>query len=532
MLGLFEKEHKTSIGLDVGHSSIKFVKIKKSGKGYVVISYGVANINKKTKLHETLHSLFKEEGYNNPVFTCVSGSRVYIQNFTLSYLPENKLEDTVKLASQKYISEDISKTNFTFREIGEIEERKLIKKKVLILAADKEFIDNKINILLDAGLKVEGITAEPFAYWNLMQFIKPELSNYAIIDIGKESTKISTFQDSVLNFTREIITSGHSIIESIENIESIPFDEAFDLIMKYGLYKENKKEVLHTITPIIDRLISEIERTFSYYKQKNPELTIEKIYLTGNISMMPGLQSYLNKRIGYDTELLNPFENPDISFSMKDSTKLKEYGPIYALAFGLAMHAKERMDILPVELKQKKLMTRLTPFFILTGLILISIMTLLSFRIQKKYSNALSVLNSLKSKQKNINHAFLSTEQIQKRIEKHKIARETFNKLEDRKKFDLGVIKDITDMLPNYIMLENISFGDIDFGRKTRKGLPLRISGFAFGDEIDLELGLYKFTKALESKNSFLNIIVSNKIKAKIGNRKVLKFTITCDIDN
>ncbi len=523
----------TSIGLDIGNDSIKFVKLKKIGKSYSLLSYGMI-LPKERELDpsEALKILLKNEKNSIPIYTNVSGSGVFIQSFTLSHLPESKLKDTVKLASQKYVSMPIEQTNIAFKEIGEIEERNQKKKKVILIAAEKKLIEEKLEAFKKAGLEVEGITGEPFAYWNLMKFINPDCLNFTIIDIGKESTQIAIFQNNILSFVREIITSGHSINESIKNLDNKKFDELPELLIKkYGLLKENKKEIIDAIIPIIERLISEIERTFSYYKQKNPGFSIDRIYLAGGTAMLPGFLEFLKERIRYDISILNPFEKADITFSLQDQTKLIEQGPLYSQAIGLALETKERLDLLPDEIKQNKLLSKIYPILGFSIFLLIFILSILYLNLNNQYKTNLRILNSLKSRTNNTSLSPLTPIEIKKKVERFKIIKETIDRLERRKKFEISLFTEITDIIPEYIMLESLSIGNLEIEQDAGKATPFEIQGFVWEDEINLEVGLFQFKKILDSTTFIKNLKILSKEKNEVNGKKVLRFTFLCEIN-
>ncbi len=66
---------------------------------------------------------------------------------------------------------------------------------------------------------------------------------------------------------------------------------------------------------------------------------MEKIVLAGGTALMPGLKEYFSEELKKEVEIANPFSN--IIFPPILTETLKEMGPAYAIAVGLAMKGLE-----------------------------------------------------------------------------------------------------------------------------------------------------------------------------------------------
>jgi type IV pilus assembly protein PilM len=82
----------------------------------------------------------------------------------------------------------------------------------------------------------------------------------------------------------------------------------------------------------------EIKRSKIFFTTHNPNITIERVILSGATAQMPGLFIYMANNLDLQVELANPWKNVVISDKLptnKDS--LAEKGPVYATSVGLAL---------------------------------------------------------------------------------------------------------------------------------------------------------------------------------------------------
>src|SRR5690606_4237730 len=77
---------------------------------------------------------------------------------------------------------------------------------VLIVAAKKELIENRINLLADAGLEADVIDVDAFALHNAFERSYPSsVDGYvALINVGNETTNVNLLEDGVPVLVRDI----------------------------------------------------------------------------------------------------------------------------------------------------------------------------------------------------------------------------------------------------------------------------------------------------------------------------------------
>jgi len=551
----------TSIGLDIGTHSIKFVKLKRKGGSCELVSYGVVPISRlkglpaeeqSVEISNMLRGLLKGEKAGVNIFAAVSGPEVIMKSIVVPRVTKAEFRPTVLWASKKHLQIPLEETNFGYKILGEIEDGKIIKNEVMIVAATKRLINDLIGLFGKSGLKVAGISVPSFAFWNLLKSTKTDPRTIAWIDIGAKSTTIAIFQDNILRLSREILTAGDSINESIKSLSSLFDEEAFSdeeverLKKECSISKqEGRPEVVISITPVIVRLISEIERSFSSHQQSHPGSSIEKIYLAGGTAMLKGLPETMRERLGVDVEVIKLFENIKIGLSSMERAMLSKLAPIFSVATGLALETGEGINLLPTEVKKQMAMARLVPIVRVSALSLVAILCLLYLYTSVQVKDNRKLLNIWTNVQTLTRTAFYS-KQMKERMDRIRRMKETLQRLERREIIDPAILKEITDIVPRSIALTSLSIArpeeskiqekaeqkKVSVGQgPDRKAVLLQMEGTVYGKEESLEVDLAQFMIALNSSPFLRDPKLLFRERNVLYGKNVLEFGLSCDLD-
>jgi type IV pilus assembly protein PilM len=163
-----------------------------------------------------------------------------------------------------------------------------------------------------------------------------------LVDFGRTRTGIAVVANGVVGFTSTVPVGGGALTLAIAKHLSISPDEAEKVKRENGVVGGvGNEELSLALMSTISILRDEVNRHFTYwqthdddYGKKRP--TINKIYLCGGDSNLPGFAGYLATGLPVPVELANVLVNvnsldkyvPEISFG--DSLR-------YATAIGLAL---------------------------------------------------------------------------------------------------------------------------------------------------------------------------------------------------
>jgi type IV pilus assembly protein PilM len=93
--------------------------------------------------------------------------------------------------------------------------------------------------------------------------------------------------------------------------------------------------------PVFNDMVTEIQRSLSFYKSLNKKAELDGILVMGNTAKMPGLLQFLNKNLGMDVDLYDRF--PKLTGSeVLGAQQFKENAAAYGVVYGLCLQLLNR----------------------------------------------------------------------------------------------------------------------------------------------------------------------------------------------
>ncbi len=526
---------KTNIGLDIGSHSIKLVEVRYTPKGVFLANSSVKELGLETRgvrsdvfaIAEKIKELFFDQNIKARKVTIgVSGPQVAIRHFTLPSMPEDELKEAVRWEVRKFISFPVERAIVGYQILGETIEDGAKKLDLMVAAAEAQFIENQLDVIKNAGLKPVRISTVPHALWNSMQIIseaKDEVT--ALIDIGATKTSINIVKDNMLKLTREICTAGDSLTEAIQDaatLEGITFGfvDAEKIKKEFGIPEEEDIErangrvplqkISFAMRPVLERLLTEIKRSFEFYESRFNEAKVERILISGGSARLKGLRDYLGDQLGTEVELLNPFEDTV---------------PELAIATGLALRRTKEINLLPenYRLAPKFLMQKYAPaaFGCLAFLVLFGMYLNMNVACTK-YRRGLTIKQAKLADLQSANTRLIQLKENKERLDREmallpKGIRE-IAPWED-------ILREISHVVPEKTTLTGLFFPTEGTAEE------LRLKAVAFGDDAEIVRSIVEFMEGLEKSPFFTDVRLSYSEENDEYSEQGADFELLCKIE-
>lgn len=344
---MFFAKKKELIGIDIGSTSIKLVKLKGGKGGYEIESIGIAPLPSEAIVDNTLmdssvvvdglKSLFDGLGMKTlkDAASSVSGNSVIIRKINLAVMSSEVLEEEIQWEAEQYIPFDVNDVNIDF-QILEPDENDPSKMNVLLVASKKDIINDYQSVFAEAGLKLVLIDVDVFAVQNAFEMnYEPEADEvYALVNIGANMMNLNVVKNGVSLFTRDVQMGGGLYTEEIQKKMAISGEDAER--MKVSVKEHSPSDLLEAMARINETLSLEIRRSLDFYNSNAIEGRITKVYLSGGGCKSYNLVEAVSARLNLPVEIINPFSR--IKFDEKKFEKafLDEIAPIMTVAIGLA----------------------------------------------------------------------------------------------------------------------------------------------------------------------------------------------------
>jgi type IV pilus assembly protein PilM len=344
-MGLFGRK-RTRIGLDIGSGFVKVVEVDHSGSQPEVVRVNMrplapdaiveGEIMDYGLVSEAVMGLFQEMGLKGAdVVTAVGGHDVIIKKIEMDRMKESDAREVIRWEAEQHVPFDIKSVELDFQILNPHEEG--LQMQVLLVAAKRELVDNKVGLLQDAGVNPVIIDVDAFALHNAFEHNYPN-STYgiiALVNIGHETTNVNILESGVPILTRDIPFGSRKIREDLQRERGLTAEQAEDVVQG----RETVHDLDSFVSTSADEVAVGIERASAFLMTREDGDSVGKIYLSGGGARIPGMTATLGRRMNVETELVNPFERVPVRPNAAGGISVDEAAPMLLLPLGLALRA-------------------------------------------------------------------------------------------------------------------------------------------------------------------------------------------------
>jgi type IV pilus assembly protein PilM len=342
---------KQLAGLDIGSSCIKLAEMQDTPQGRVLslfsqipLAKGVivdGTVIQPEALTATIKGLFRQSGCKRKkIASSLSGHAVIVKKANFSQMDEEELRALIHDEAGKYLPfDDMSAVDYDFQILGE-NPYNPSQMEVLIVAAKKEIIEGYTEAIAAAGLIPVIMDVDSFALETMYEenYEFEENDVVVLINIGASITNLNAVKGGVSIFTRDFTHGGNSITEALAANLGVTFEQAEKVkIEGTGNDEKAKKAFRDGLITYADPICSEIERSVDYFRSTFSAETIGKILVSGGGALIPDLVADLGRRLGIETEIINPFQKIQLGKNVLAPESAEGLGPIAAVGVGLAL---------------------------------------------------------------------------------------------------------------------------------------------------------------------------------------------------
>ena len=348
---LFNESTPPLIGVDISTSAVKMVELSGSSKGtYRLEAYSIASIPKDAivdgnvtgleQVSDAVKLAWKLLGSREKRAALALPSAAVITKKVLmaADLRETDMEAQVEAEANQYIPFPLEEVNIDFQIIGaapnnpdEVE--------VLIAAARKEKIEDRVAAAEDAGLKVTVMDVDTYATEAAYRMVANQLPNggkdqtVMIVDIGAVMMHINVLHDNKSVYIREQAFGGGQLTQEIQRRFGLSVEEAEIAKRKGGLPESYENEVLQ---PFMQSMSTEVARALQFFTSSTQYNRVDHIVLAGGCAAIPTVDVMVQDRTQVNTIVANPFQSMSLGSRVKQQQVAID-APALIIACGLAM---------------------------------------------------------------------------------------------------------------------------------------------------------------------------------------------------
>jgi type IV pilus assembly protein PilM len=351
MLNILNRQKIELAGLDIGSSAVKLVRLNKSDDGYVLTAAASESIascpdDEKQQRQNCVDAiktcLQKAELKNGNVVCGISGPEVVVRGFTFPPLPDEAVEQAVRMEAQQVCPLDMKHSVLDFQLIATASaaaSAKATPRQGVMTVGTKNAIREQTKLMDRAGAKPVMVDVNALALLNCLNELG--LSNaqetVAVIDIGNALTNVVIYGVDGLPFVRDINIAGTHIIRAISRQTELPEDQVRKTLRDGQSSDQLDGNLLLALNNAIGPLVNAINETLRFYSFQEKTSGVNRIFLCGGFALIDAFVDFLTDAVSTPVALLNPFSTIQYDPDANGNETLEKDGPAFAVATGLAM---------------------------------------------------------------------------------------------------------------------------------------------------------------------------------------------------
>lgn len=338
LFGIFKGGPYASLGIDIGASRIKAVKVIFNGASAVLsqaVSETVVDGNVQDALSRVV-SFFSD--VKKGVNLSIAGSNSVVMRYiTMPRMEKKELFQALKFEATKYVPFPLEEVYFDAQIISPQGAADGNKMQVLLAAARKEVVNQRLETAQKAGISVRCVDIDCLAVFNAFSAVCPDImqsygkKTFALLNISDHNSNLDIIEGGSLRLSRDLHQGVLKMTERISAASSLSRPGVVSALAD-GL-QEKQDDLGRVFGQAVSELAMELRVSFDYYESQSSS-AVSAIQLSGAASGWPGFSGQLSELLGLPVDQWDPLRKPPAADDL--ALPLGNSGD-FAVAAGLAL---------------------------------------------------------------------------------------------------------------------------------------------------------------------------------------------------
>jgi type IV pilus assembly protein PilM len=284
---------------------------------------------------DAIRGLFASAGVKpKDVVTAVGGRDVIIKKISMDRMKESEAREVIRWEAEQHVPFDMDNVELDFQILDP--EGEGLQMTVLLVAAKRELVENKLALLSEVGIGPSIIDVDAFALHNAFEVNYPEAMKgvVGLVNIGHEMTNVNILEDGVPILTRDLPVGTRRFREDLMRERGMSAEAADRLLQGH--------EVSDVLAPFVEARAEDlavgIERAAAFLQTSTRSSTgLTRLFTSGGGARIPGLGKAIADRLRLPVQLANPIERLQVADGVFDAMNVDEVAPLLMLPIGLAL---------------------------------------------------------------------------------------------------------------------------------------------------------------------------------------------------
>jgi type IV pilus assembly protein PilM len=350
-------------GLDIGHSTIKAVKLSRTGTGVLVQGYAMEPVtvpdggDRNQAVLTALQAIAaREEFGSTPVFAAISGRQVYTKSANIPLINQKKMGKMVELEARQQIPGNFDEVEWGYHASPAADGASL---DVALFAVKKDDIQGLVERCKTVGIHLAGVSVPSLGLYNFVRYDQtfPDDEAVIILDVGAENADLVVYQGDQL-WMRSLAVSGNDLTQTFAKKFRVSVEEAEQLKRQVPDSRQAEK-ILKVIESGLSDLTSEVNRSLGFYRSQNQNAKLDNLVISGSTFRLTGLPEYMAEKLRLTVNILEDLDKIQVAPGL-DRTHFMQDLQSLGVAMGLALQAtgasRANVNLLPRQAQAERLL--------------------------------------------------------------------------------------------------------------------------------------------------------------------------------
>jgi type IV pilus assembly protein PilM len=289
-----------------------------------------------------------------------------------------KIADIVKYEARQQIPFDLNDVIWDFQQMegSQIEDGYALESEVGLFAMKKEAVFRALKPYRDRGMDVDLVQLAPISIYNMVAYeqfanrlaeetFDPERppKNTVILSIGTDASDL-VVTNGFRIWQRSIPIGGNHFTRQLTKDLKLTFAKA-EHLKRNAMQADDPKLIFQSMRPVFNDMVTEVQRSLSFFKQLNKKSDVENMLVMGNTAKMPGLLQFLSKNLSMDVTLFDRFAKlggQEVSGALPFKENAPAFGVVYGLCLQLLNRGPMRTNLLPRDILMDRIIRNKKPW--------------------------------------------------------------------------------------------------------------------------------------------------------------------------
>jgi type IV pilus assembly protein PilM len=377
-------------GIDIGQCALKALRCRTHEDGVHVVAEAFDYIEYPKILSqpgsdpaELIGDALKQFLSRNSVVgdrvaVSVSGQAGLARFIKLPPVEAKKIPDMVRYEARQQIPFDLNDVIWDYQRIGvgSEEEGFALETEVGLFAMKRDAVLRALDPFIKSDIEVDIVQLTPLVLYNFLSFdllgdlpppdeYDPENppESVVVISVGTDATDL-VISNGYRVWQRPIPLGGSHFTKALTKELKLTFAKA-EHLKRNATAAPDPKAVFQAMKPVFNDLLTELQRSISYFSNLDRAAKIGRVIALGNATKLPGLRRFLSQQLGFEIEKIDTF--PTLTGSqVVAAPSFQENLLSFPVAYGLSLQGLSKgavhTNLLPREIIYDRLVKRKKPW--------------------------------------------------------------------------------------------------------------------------------------------------------------------------